>query len=174
MRLWVLFLGLQWWSSRQQSQQSARDWKQYSVWGISGKLGRQTFLRRMVWGTGGPGLVAWQISRVKEGSCFWKEAEDARDKGDNPWMGQDPRTDIKTKNQGQLKNMGEEYLGTWGNFEIFKNRSGEDTCWKPSGFLAKSEVRLSTSNGQDRSGRLRVAEMDWGLKWRWIQNLAPA
>lgn len=74
-------------------------------------------------------------------------------------MGQDPKTDMKAKNQDQLENRREEYLRTRGHFEVFKNCSGENTHGKPSN-SAKLKVRLFASNGQDESEILRTHEMN--------------
>lgn len=60
------------------------------------------------------------------------------------------------KNQDQLENTREDYWRTLENFEVFKNGSRENIRWKTSIFLTKSEVGLSASNGQDRSGILRI------------------
>ena len=84
-------------------------------------------------------------------------------------IGQDAKTDMKAKNQDQLETMREEYLRTLRNFEVFKNGSGESTHWKPLN-LAKSKVRLSASNGQNGSVRLRRSEMSQGMKSRGIQS----
>ncbi|XP_032199873.1 uncharacterized protein LOC116591218 isoform X2 [Mustela erminea] len=60
----------------------------------------------------------------------------------NQLMGQDPRTGIKTKNQGQWQNMKEEYLWTLGNFEGFKNESGGEHTLEAFNLLSQvgSEV----------------------------------
>lgn len=57
-------------------------------------------------------------------------------------MGQNPRTGIKTKNQGQWQNMKEEYLWTLGNFEGFKNESGGEHTLEAFNLLSQvgSEV----------------------------------
>lgn len=65
-----------------------------------------------------------------------------REIGDIQSMGQNPRTYIKAKNQGQLENTREEYLSILGNSEVCKNGNRENTLWKPSIFLTKSEVRF--------------------------------
>lgn len=44
-----------------------------------------------------------------------------REVGDNPLMGQDPKTAMKAKNQDQFKSRREEYLRVLRNVEVFKN-----------------------------------------------------
>lgn len=119
-------------------------------------------------GQGRPGLVVWEISRAKEDFlfvCLFSQMKYLKmlelevkifflffltERGracqkairHNQLMGQDPRTGIKTKNQGQWQNTKEEYLWTLGNFEGFKNESGGEHTLEAFNLLSQvgSEV----------------------------------